>query len=273
MRLPQHDPRVGALQQAIHSGDLEVLRPPLDEHPGLAGARIGDAKGSATPLHKAADWPGFFPEGGRVVAMLIAAGADPNVPTEGGGRPETPLHYAASTDDAEVAKALMDGGVDIEIRHGSIADGTALTNAVGYGCWQVAALVLWHGAKVESLWGGDQRGLLPGLPRRPAPGGGLPVGAGGRSERVARLCPRADPPGRGRGNVHPVGHPCLLAQGEGGQSGVVAATFRVTTAALSRPGCRCGARRRPGDGAGHRMAGLRALIALLQARGARSSHV
>jgi len=93
------------------------------------------------------------------IGMLIAAGADPNVPSEG-GKPETPLHYAASTDDAEVAKAPIDGGADIEIGHGSIADGTALTNAVGYGCWQVADLLLCRGAKVEGLWEAAAFGLM-----------------------------------------------------------------------------------------------------------------
>ena len=153
MTLPQDDPVAVALQRAIQSGDLDALQRLLADHPGLAGARIGDAKGSRTPLLIAADWPGYFPNGARVVAMLIAAGADPNDPTGGGGPDrETPLHYAASTDDAEVAKALIDGGADIEVAHGSIADGTPLTNAVGYGCWQVADLLVAHGAKVEALW-------------------------------------------------------------------------------------------------------------------------
>jgi hypothetical protein len=43
---------------------------------------------------------------------------------------ETPLHYAASSDDLEVAEALIDGGADLEVPGGSI--GTPLDNAVGY---------------------------------------------------------------------------------------------------------------------------------------------
>ena len=86
--------------------------------------------------------------------MLISDGADPNVRT-GGARNEegeTPLQYAASSDDVEVAEALLAGGADIEARGGSIAGGTALENAIGYGCWRVARLLLNHGAKVEKLW-------------------------------------------------------------------------------------------------------------------------
>ena len=53
---------------------------------GAAGssARTVDDKGdSGTPLHMAADWPGFFARGPEVVAVLIAAGADPSAPVEG----------------------------------------------------------------------------------------------------------------------------------------------------------------------------------------------
>ncbi len=161
MRLFQDDPVAAALKHAIQHGDLEALQRLLADHPGLAGARIGDAGGARTPLHIAADWPGFFPNGARVVAALIAAGADPDDTGEGSGPVrETPLHWAASSDDAEVAGALIDGGADIELTHGSIADGTPLTNAVGYGCWQVADLLLHRGARVGTLWEAAALGVL-----------------------------------------------------------------------------------------------------------------
>ena len=126
----------------------------LADHPGLSGARIGDERGSGTVLHMVTDWPGFFPNGPEVVKMLISDGADPNARTQGARNEEgeTPLQYAASSDDVEVAEALILGGANIEARGGSIAGGTALENAIGYGCWRVARLLLNHGAKVEKLW-------------------------------------------------------------------------------------------------------------------------
>ena len=68
--------------------------------------------------------------------MLLAAGADPN---DRGPEPgsETPLHWAASSNDVDVASALIDGGADIEIPGGLI--GTPLDNAVGYACWHEPA--------------------------------------------------------------------------------------------------------------------------------------
>ena len=64
------------------------------------------------------------------VSEAIAAGADPG--DRGQARSETPLHWAASSDDAEVAEALIDAGADVHGPQGSI--GTPLANAIGYAC-------------------------------------------------------------------------------------------------------------------------------------------
>jgi ankyrin repeat protein len=153
LRLSRTDPVAQALVEAIHDGELGSLAVLLRDHPGLAAARIVDDKGgSGTPLHAAADWPGFFPHGPEVVGALIGAGADPNVAVEGSWHAETPLHWAASSDDVEVARGLIDGGADIEAAGASIAGGTPLDDAVGYGCWQVARLLVERGARVDRLW-------------------------------------------------------------------------------------------------------------------------
>jgi ankyrin repeat protein len=153
LRLSGSDPVAQALVAAIHAGDLGALTGLLHDHPGLAAARLVDDKGgSGTPLHAAADWPGFFPQGPAVVAMLIEAGADPSAPVERSWHQETPLHWAASSDDVEVARALIDGGADIEATGASIAGGAPLDDAVGYGCWQVARLLVERGARVDRLW-------------------------------------------------------------------------------------------------------------------------
>ncbi|MBI1178331.1 hypothetical protein GC207_12920 [bacterium] len=140
--------------RAIKTGELGVLQSMIAAHPGIPAARIKDARGSKALLHVVTDWPGFFPNGPAVVKLLIAAGAGPNVRTENAKNEEgeTPLQYAASNDDVEVAEALVLGRADIKARGGSIAGGTALENAIGYGCWRVARLLVDRGAKVEKLW-------------------------------------------------------------------------------------------------------------------------
>jgi hypothetical protein len=161
LTLPHGDPVALELIAAIHAGDLDTLRRLLVERPELASARMigrhGLEGGWRTPLHAAADWPGYFPAAPRAVEMLLAAGADPNEDT-GGDRPETPLHWAASTDDVEVAVALIDGGAELETPGGSI--GTQLDNAIGYGCWNVARLLVDRGARVEKLWHAAALGML-----------------------------------------------------------------------------------------------------------------
>ncbi len=153
MRLSKNDPIAQELVEVVHAGEVERLRELLGQHPGLASVRIVDDKGgSGTALHAATDWPGFFPQGPEVVGVLIEAGADPTAPVEGSWHAETPLHWAASSDDVEVASALIDGGADIEAAGASIAGGSPLDDAVGYGCWQVARLLVARGARVERLW-------------------------------------------------------------------------------------------------------------------------
>jgi ankyrin repeat protein len=68
------------------------------------------------------------------------------------------LHWAASSDDVDVAEVLVDGGADIEASGGSIVE-TPLDNAVGYGCWHVARFLVARGARVERMWQAAALGL------------------------------------------------------------------------------------------------------------------
>ncbi len=161
LRLPKSAPLALALAEAVRAGEVESLTELLREHPGLASARIVDDKGgSGTPLHMAADWPGFFARGPEVVAALISAGADPSAAVEGSWHAETPLHWAASSDDVEVARALIDGGAGIEATGASIGGGPPLDDAVGYGCWRVARLLVERGARVNRLWHAAALGMM-----------------------------------------------------------------------------------------------------------------
>lgn len=147
-----------AVIAAIHSGDIPRLRQLLAEHQGVASAPLGGRYKSRTPLHAVTDWPGYFPSGPEIVRVLVEAGADPNAHQPG---EETPLHWAASSDDWHVAAALIDAGADINAPHGSI--GTPLANAVGYGCWDVARLLVARGADVDQPWIAAALGLLDRL--------------------------------------------------------------------------------------------------------------
>ena len=156
---PEAD-RAAALVSAIRTGDVEGLSRLLSESPALARVPLGGPSKTRTALHVVCDWPGYFPKGPEIVRLLIAAGADPNY-RDPQPRSETPLHWAASSDDADVAAALIDGGADIEVPDGSI--GTPLDNAIGYACWHVARLLVSHGARVYKLWHAGALGLLDRL--------------------------------------------------------------------------------------------------------------
>lgn len=150
VEIPEDDPRAAELVLAVRSGDVDTLRRFLADDPQLARAGLADRKGGLRSLlHLVTDWPGYFPNGPDIVRLAIEAGADPSFrhPVR---CDETPLHWAASSDDVEVAAALTDGGADLDAPDGSI--GTPLANAVGYGCWQVARLLVARGARIGSLW-------------------------------------------------------------------------------------------------------------------------
>jgi hypothetical protein len=147
-----------ALVAAIQGGDVPAVERLLAEHPALASEPLGGRHASRTALHVVADWPGYFPDGPDVVRVLINAGADPNARQPGD---ETPLHWAASSDDVDVAEALIDAGADVDAPGGSI--GTPLGNAVGYACWHVARLLVARGARVDEPWQAAALGLRPRL--------------------------------------------------------------------------------------------------------------
>ena len=61
---------------------------------------------SRSLLHVVTDWPGHLANGPDSVAALVAAGADVNARFTG-PHTETPLHWAASSDDVAVLDAPM----------------------------------------------------------------------------------------------------------------------------------------------------------------------
>jgi ankyrin repeat protein len=148
MEISTTEPLAQALTNAIRNGGVESLRQLLDSDPLLAQARIVDPKGaSRTLLHIAADWPGHFPNASQTIALLIERGSDPNAPIIGGNAPETPLHWAASSNDVDALDALLDGGADIESPGAIFTNGTAMSDAVIFAQWEAARRLLDRGAK------------------------------------------------------------------------------------------------------------------------------
>jgi hypothetical protein len=208
------EPVAVAAVRAIRAGDVAALEELLRERPGLARAWLKRGGVGRTLLHVVTDWPGHFPNGAASVAALVAAGADLNAPVTG-PHAETPLHWAASSDDVEVLDALLDAGADIEAPGAVIAGGSPLRDATAFGQWSAAGRLVERGAQTTSFDAaalglsdrlradfaqdeagpeGAQRGLLGGLSRRTAPDGRVPP----RSGRRAGLRP-------GVGGPHSVG--------------------------------------------------------------------
>lgn len=150
LHLFKEDPTARAVVNAIQAGDLSTLKRLLAEHPHLATAHVDCQVGrdvqSRSLLHIATDWPGHSPNGPAVVAALIQAGADVNARFVG-SHSETPLHWAASSNDVAVLDALIDAGADVEADGGVIGGGSPLADARGFGQWDAARRLVERGAR------------------------------------------------------------------------------------------------------------------------------
>lgn len=135
--------------RAIQTGNLAALQQLLINHPSLATARVGDDSPGGltrTLLHVATDWPGHFPNGAAIVSILAAAGADVNAPFTG-PHAETPLHWAASSNDVAVLDTLLDAGANIEAPGAVLGGGPPLADATGFRQWAAAHRLVARGAR------------------------------------------------------------------------------------------------------------------------------
>ncbi|MCA1319566.1 ankyrin repeat domain-containing protein [Bacillus tianshenii] len=176
MKYIYEDKGLGAeVVNAIRSGDTLMLKRLLADNPGITDARLigndyEETGTSRTLLHVVADWPGHFPNGAASVGVLVDAGADVNARFTG-HHSETPLHWAASSNDIEVLDALLDAGADMEADGAVIAGGTPLDDAVAFAQWKAARRLVERGAKTK-LWTAAGLGLMDQVQKRFA--GGTP---------------------------------------------------------------------------------------------------
>jgi uncharacterized protein len=149
---------------ALTSCDVSLVHALLAEQPELAVAKLehwcdhprgATALGYVATLRFDAERLGLLldVEGtGDVASVLLAAGAPVN------GDPddrETPLITAASYGDADVARALLEAGADIEAvaaeDSGGVPGGTALLHAGVFGMTDVVDVLVAAGAGVQGI--------------------------------------------------------------------------------------------------------------------------
>ena len=145
--------------EAIRGGDITSLNRLLDANPNVAQKR---PDGQRTLLHVATDWPGHFPNVRETIAALVTRGADVNATVLGMPHSETPLHWAASSDDLDALDALLDHGANIEATGAVIGGGTPLADAVAFGTWRAAQRLIERDAKA-TIWQAAALGLMDRL--------------------------------------------------------------------------------------------------------------
>jgi len=154
---------------AIKTGDLDSLKRLLKADPSLAEDHSQDPERSQNPhtrtlLHTVADYPGGKPRALEMACALLEAGADVNARATVEGKPfrETPLHWAASNDDVDLAEFFLDNGAEIDSDQGVITNGTPVWNATVFSCVNVANLLIDRGASrnLMIVAGAGRRELL-----------------------------------------------------------------------------------------------------------------
>ena len=134
-------------QVAVEAGDVETLKRLIAANPELVHRTTAD--NPRTLLHTLCDYPGHRPRSRLTAEILIRAGADVDARAKFEGKTdpgETPLHWAASSDDVEMIEVLLDNGAKIDIDGGVIANGTPLWEAVVFCMPNAAARLIQRGA-------------------------------------------------------------------------------------------------------------------------------
>ena len=163
LRIPADDARAAAIVAAIQSGDAETLQRELRANPDLAMARIVDDRGVArTLLHIVADWPGHFPNGSRIVAALIAAGADADASVVHAGPNGLPKRRCTGPRAVMMSKCSTRcwmAGRTSKPPGAVFTGGPPMSDAVVFAQWRAARRLLERGART-TIWQAAALGLL-----------------------------------------------------------------------------------------------------------------
>jgi ankyrin repeat protein len=141
----------------------------VSDDPGLANARIAGTDGvERSMVHVATDWPGCFPNVAETLRALASAGADVNARTSPHPKDpncvETPLHWAASSNDVVAIDALLDLDADIEATGAIFTGGAPLSDAVVFANWEAARRLVERGAR-PTWWQGAALGTRDEITR------------------------------------------------------------------------------------------------------------
>jgi ankyrin repeat protein len=177
------------LVRAIDDGDVLAVTALLAADPALATAELewSDGRGAALSsaaisyasmarFHGRAD----HDRAGEVARALLDGGA----PVEGApGAQETPIVTAASYDEPDVVRVLIERGADVRGRGFAAPGGTGLAHATYFGNGEVARILVEAGAPVGSV----AEAIAAGV------GGEVPLGEqGAYALRAAAVCDRPE---------------------------------------------------------------------------------
>ena len=140
------------VRAAIDSGDAETLAGLLREVPGLVTELVAAPEVQPTSPLTYVGMARFYgyarhTRTGALAQVLMDAGADKDDETKNGA----PLYCAASHGDADVVRALLDAGADVELADPESPADTALRAAAAFGFPEIVDLLVTHGAEPRSV--------------------------------------------------------------------------------------------------------------------------
>lgn len=140
------------VRAAVDAGDVDALRGLVRERPALVTALVAAPDIQPTSPLTYVGMARFYgyarhDRTGALARVLLDAGADKDDEAKNGA----PLYCAASHGDADVVRALLEAGADVELTDGETPSETALRAAAAFGWPEIVDLLVAHGAKPRSV--------------------------------------------------------------------------------------------------------------------------